>query len=639
MKRCFLALQAAAILLFATSCGNRDFIEVTPPTKGYSKASSEEIAENVQKVFGVAFDANQDWNMLQNRTVAITANADLSDVAKVRVMAIADGEMTTLNEVAAKKGDRVEISFDAPVALTRLFAACVSKDGSIIYKGFNTDQTEVTFSATNKAAKRRSFEDRINIDLPVLVSHKASFNNTRAHSSNAAYAVWQNSNWNDQLYYQDEDNVLKAGLQNIAVEELADDEKSDLQTIISSFLPYTIWRYQVRYNNNYDDRIIVSDGLFSYRNTHLTTTGTAPVLLAPVYHSGELGNCGLFYYYFKPEDQEASGLNEVDYIKQLPKYQLAASPYADTKQTVTRRYLYAVAYYGDEAPTDGMQARSFIFPEGYKIGFVLRNWKRDGGGELYGDGRLNTEINQYKSFAYPKFADIETSRIVAFGANNKDYLCFEDGADQDFDDLIIEVESGVKKMEHYDMDMQSRVYTFAFEDRDLGDYDMNDIVIKAQRIDETHVKYSLEAVGAHDQVFVCVKNGTLLNGSQEVHAMFNVPQSSFVNTVSGEEYIEPIQEIVEVDKFFSFSRPEDQPFIYNKSSRTEIHIATKGEDPHGILVPTDWQYPLERICVGGADRPAYKQFNNWGADAVTSTDWYVHPVADRVYTKSSFKTE
>ena len=63
----------------------------------------------------------------------------------------------------------------------------------------------------------------------------------------------------------------------------------------------------------------------------------------------------------------------------------------------------------------------------------------------------------------------------------------------------------------------------------------------------------------------------------------------------------------------------------------------KGEDPHAILVPCDWQYPLEKICVGGVVNPAYKQFNNWGQGNVASTNWYYYPEAGKVYTQSVFK--
>jgi LruC domain-containing protein len=61
----------------------------------------------------------------------------------------------------------------------------------------------------------------------------------------------------------------------------------------------------------------------------------------------------------------------------------------------------------------------------------------------------------------------------------------------------------------------------------------------------------------------------------------------------------------------------------------ERHISKQGEDPHGIMVPNDFQYPLEKVCI----KDAYMEFNNWGLNPVLSTDWYTRPVDGKVYNK------
>jgi hypothetical protein len=602
-----------------------------------------QVAANAKNIFGAAFGANQDWNMLSNGKVTINVNADMEDIAKVRILAFGNGEITILNEMAAAKGQKVELNYDAPASADRLFAACVSSTGEYRFKGFAIGQAEVSFQPNGKrAATRRAFEDLPFPELPVIVNSKKSYNTERTEKANKgdqSVALWKDSHWNDIFYFQDEDNVLKKGLQSIALEDLAADEKSDLQAIISSYLPAAYFKWGNRYNDNYDETISKSNGLFAYQHTYLTTVGDKPVRIAPVYQSGEMSQCNLFYYFFKPEDVKKSGMSEVDYVKQLPKYQLMVTPNANAgRQVIVRQELWTLAYYGDETPAKGTQATSFIFPEGYKIGFVLRNFKHSG--ELYGDGRLNIEINQWGNFKTSNFQDGNApaiARIAAFGANGKDYLCFEDGTDQDFDDLIIEIESGVENIEQYDIDQYSKVYTFAFEDRDLGDYDMNDVVVKAKRIDETHVKYSLEATGANDELYLRNINGQVLNGKTEIHKLFNKDRMSFVNTQAGKERVEPVQETIEVDRFFGFSKEECQIYIYNRTTGKNVKLATKGQDPHGILIPCDWQYPLESICVGGQHAPAYKQFNSWGMSHVQSTDWYNYPEAGRVYTLSVFK--
>ena len=52
-----------------------------------------------------------------------------------------------------------------------------------------------------------------------------------------------------------------------------------------------------------------------------------------------------------------------------------------------------------------------------------------------------------------------------------------------------------------------------------------------------------------------------------------------------------------------------------------------GEDPHGIMVPNDFHYPLEKVCI----KDAYSEFNNWGQNPINSTDWYLTPNEGKVY--------
>ena len=78
-------------------------------------------------------------------------------------------------------------------------------------------------------------------------------------------------------------------------------------------------------------------------------------------------------------------------------------------------------------------------------------------------------------------------------------------------------------------------YTFCFEDRELGDYDMNDVIIKATRINKTTVEYSVVACGAHDQLQIKNINGTTINGNVEVHSLFGLANNTFINTEKGQQ--------------------------------------------------------------------------------------------------------
>jgi hypothetical protein len=98
----------------------------------------------------------------------------------------------------------------------------------------------------------------------------------------------------------------------------------------------------------------------------------------------------------------------------------------------------------------------------------------------------------------------------------------------------------------------------------------------------------------------------------------------FINTENKVPETPFVVEAVPVPENFSFLNEDFQPFIYDKTRGYEVHLAVAGQDPHAIMVPYDFRYPLERICV----KNAYSKFNSWGQGAVLTDDengfkWYL----------------
>jgi hypothetical protein len=60
-------------------------------------------------------------------------------------------------------------------------------------------------------------------------------------------------------------------------------------------------------------------------------------------------------------------------------------------------------------------------------------------GELYGDGRLNNNINKWPNFSSSKLGT-DGPRVAWLTINGKTMMCWESGTDSDFNDIIIEVE-------------------------------------------------------------------------------------------------------------------------------------------------------------------------------------------------------
>jgi hypothetical protein len=262
---------------------------------------------------------------------------------------------------------------------------------------------------------------------------------------------------------------------------------------------------------------------------------------------------------------------------------------------VAKKASFAALYFGDsKTPTIGTEG-TFKFPKGYKIGFMVRaktiSEAPKKQGELYFDGRLNEKINSWPNFDKLNSTD---PRATWLKINDRVLMCWESGTDRDFNDILLEVEGSVEPI-YTTHEFEYNTYTFCFEDTQKGDYDLNDVVIKAKRIDETTVEYSLVACGAYDKLFVKNVKAGVIQDDVEIHSLFGVGDKQFVNTEIGVEKHSVITARKTVSKSFSFLDEENQPFIYDATTKLTVKLSTKGQDPHGIMIPFDFKYPAEKV--------------------------------------------
>ena len=170
--------------------------------------------------------------------------------------------------------------------------------------------------------------------------------------------------------------------------------------------------------------------------------------------------------------------------------------------------------------------------------------------------------------------------------------------------------------------MEKNFYTFLFEDTknsDQTDYDENDVVIKATREDNTHVKYILMASGANDELYLHQVNGRVINQNVEVHKIFGSDSRGFINTeTKNYPYVE---DLVTVSSSFSFLDPNCQPILENRTKGYNTQVSRAGEGPMAIMIPYDFKWSKERIRI---DR-SYPLFGNWGRNMIEFTDWYLYP--------------
>ncbi len=663
-------LGAAAIV----SCNKFD-LNYDEAAAAEKAKEAQEVKENAAKIFG-EIDPKQDWNSINSGAVSITANADLDDIVKVQILTEApflNNDAKVLAEATAKKGATIPLKYDAPNAYKQLVAACVDSKGVYYIQVFNVGETSVSFAQATKASspRRALANEAPDFTSLKLKTPQKSINTRRTESTDAKFSMFKDSKWSDQMWIIADgqtfsngwkmDSPKKGEAADVAVgkgvifrdlDGFADGELANVESIMNSlFVKFADKGKQIRKNNAASVRNSAYYGSENYN--YFVTDGVNPVTLIPIQaYTDDFKQNHLFYYYYKPEEIPA-GMDEVEYIKQLPKYMAIQVERIQTTPeknagTYYRRQEFLLPYYKND-PVQGDNEASAIFPKGYKVGFLnlktvnvgTYNITDEKYGCTYGDGRLNYEINHYGSFKSAMDTNLggkyeggmtwTDPRIAIFTANGKTYMCFEEGADCNFSDMVIEIGGGLNRIDETP-DPGTEVYTMCFEDRPAtADYDLNDVVLRCTRKDKTTLILSLVATGALDNVRIMGAEGWKYNG-KEVHELFGAVDSEgnnhFVNTEKGGNVKDAISAEVTVSENLSIPDYLKNISIINMSTERSIELPKKtGEPPYAIIVPGIFEYPLERVCINNA----YLKFKNWAQDMTTHTDWYTEPESEKVY--------
>lgn len=296
-------------------------------------------------------------------------------------------------------------------------------------------------------------------------------------------------------------------------------------------------------------------------------------------------------------------------------------------------------------------AVSDCIPAGYKVGFMLRKantpratstrmgfMRAKNNGCTFGYGELNRCINNFPDhFSIAKttyhMKDNDT-RIAMFNANNKTYLAFEDGSDTNFSDMIVELTGRSGMMFDDVQEVEGQPFTMCFEDRpQVADYDMNDVVLRCVRLSSNTLELSLIATGALDQVYIEGIEGSLVSGTElnnkEVHELFGVASSVFVNTQPSEPLIPVKSAVYQVSEQTTIPQFLSNIYIRNVTrGGNEIHVPKMGDAPYALIVPGDFNYPIELTSIINA----YTAFRTWANNANNYGAWLDSYVESKIYT-------
>ena len=660
-------------LLVLSSCV-KDFDAET-----YNKQKNEaKIVANANRIFG-DIDPVQDWNSIATGTISVTVDATLNDIVKVQILTespFLNDNAKVLAEADVKQGKTVSLSYDAPNAYKKLIAACVNSKGHYHIQVFNTGDQSVNFQqVSGSRAMRASKSDAPSFTTLKLNAPHWSLNALRAQQgatckiSGTTYTVWANSNWNDQMWDFADNQTFDGGWtldsnQNIGhiyrnIDGFAPGEKENIEIILNSL-------FFKKANDNYSTfgkknnaRIIRKSPYVTQNNNCVYSDGINPITLIPIQsYNTEFKLDRIFYYFYKPSEVPA-GMSEVDYIKSLPKFKAIQVERVQSSTdggngTLYRKQEFLLPYIKG-TPQEGVNEASAIFPKGYKIGFLCQknkegdyNYGDNLHGCVYADGRLNVEVNHIKGHFLSAIdktlggntkegMQFDDPRMAMFTANNKTYICVEDGADCNFSDIVLEIGGGVDQLEE-EPEVLTEAYTMCFEDRlETADYDLNDVVLRCSRVDNTTLELTLVATGANDNVYIHGAEGCEFN-DQEVHAIFGIitteKSNRFVNTEIGGTECAPVSSKVTVSEGVTIPQYLKNIYIENRSTGKEIRIPKQGEPPYAIIVPQDFEYPMEHTRI----TEAYGKFLEWARNANQDKDWYVFEDANQIF-PSLFKSK
>ena len=201
--------------------------------------------------------------------------------------------------------------------------------------------------------------------------------------------------------------------------------------------------------------------------------------------------------------------------------------------------------------------------------------------------------------------------------------------------LASECSPGITPDEPEEIEEGNKIWSYAFEDSYKADYDMNDVVlrVKEKEGDATKLIVTLCCTGAsyNLKINLDTPQGTIhvFNGI-EVHAALGCGAIKFVNTgePDGVQFVTADFQSTEIEKPSDFTFGSAEFWI--ESPEGDIHVSKTGQDPHGILVPGDWAWPIEYISI----REAYPQFSQYFIEGGVNEDyeeWYKYPAEGKVY--------
>ena len=229
--------------------------------------------------------------------------------------------------------------------------------------------------------------------------------------------------------------------------------------------------------------------------------------------------------------------------------------------------------------------------------------------------------------ANASFYDVDESRATCIYGTSPSYSVSVD----DSENCGVNIDKGENRKP------TPQVYTYAFEDTFMGDYDMNDVVLQVWE-ENDKLKIRLCATGASKDLYVYYNNSPLFQGA-EVHQLFGAAAGKFVNTGAsgaGDKFTTvasanwPVTEMSKPSGF-DYATAGFNIRWGNLTRDESIWLTTRSDSPIGtapyaVCIPDKWAWPTEWTKVSEAypGNSTYPSFADYAGDPSKST-WYKAP--------------
>ena len=583
-----------------TSCSSTNVYD----ENAESNLKTDEYKSNWTKLIG-SIDPNQDWNMMTKRNITVDIHLGLSGSYKINLYnkqpGVKSNESQIIATADAQDNQTTTFSVSIPLALDTLYIGCAVSDSlDIVHQvvlsdgGFST----VFGNSVSKVKTRAA----ITSSSLVAETSATSYPGTIIGSVKAVMPESKKSNLTSNYAFVS--NGLPFTVRPICGGEMFKDR---------------VGYIAIHKDGTKTDHVLIDNTLTSdHMIIHWNNARKYKINGNPWTYIG-MSEVNKIFRYYQVDNNNPAGLaywgitssyfNVYDDNDSKTVYQ--PSPTKDPDNILSKGYVI-------NEPAGTMIVFYICNAEyNYEKFYSLQNWNSDG---MFHSSVVNKD-------GYT-FVGLEDKGKYA-----------QYGSDFDCNDVVFDVK-GADVVEV--TTQKPYTYTIAFEDMGTtDDYDFNDIVLNASYVQQittsnvadtkvsiNNMKVSLVAAGGTLPTYVYYNDGgkSIDLFGKEIHEAFGVSTSTMVNTGGTVKTTVPSTTISPTSLLnFDISTQNAASGFYivvkNYNSNQTVSLpdgTEKGIAPQGLVIPGDWNWPMERVSIN----TVYKEFGIWGGNISLDNGWY-----------------